>query len=44
MLRKTSTEFAPWYIVESKDKRYARLKALNTVIQAIETRIQEEEK
>ena len=44
MLRKTSTQFAPWYIVESKDKRYARLKALNTVIQAIETRIRDDEK
>ena len=43
MLRKTSTEFAPWYIVESKDKRYARLKALNIVIRAIEDRIAQED-
>ena len=26
MLQKTSTSFAPWYIIESKDKHYARLK------------------
>ena len=43
MLKKTSTEFAPWYIVESKDKRYARLKALNIVIQAIEDRIEKDD-
>ena len=43
MLRKTSTQFAPWYIVESKDKRYARLKALNIVIRAIEDKIREDD-
>ncbi len=39
MLQKTSTEFAPWYVVESKDKKYARLKAINLTIQAIEERL-----
>ena len=34
MLRKTSTTFAPWYILESNDKHYARLKALRIVIDA----------
>ena len=34
MLQKTSTVFAPWYILESNDKRYARLKALRIVIDA----------
>ena len=29
MLQKTSTEYAPWHILESVDKKYARIKALN---------------
>ena len=36
MLFKTSTSYAPWTIVESNDKYYARIKALKTVIEAIE--------
>ncbi|MCQ2500921.1 MAG: polyphosphate:AMP phosphotransferase [Lachnospiraceae bacterium] len=32
MLEKTSTTFAPWYILESVDKQYARIKALKIVI------------
>lgn len=36
MLQKTSTSYAPWHILESNDKRYARLKALKIVIEAIE--------
>lgn len=36
MLRKTNTENAPWHILESVDKRYARIKAMKTVIAAIE--------
>ena len=36
MLFKTSTSYAPWTIVESNDKYYARIKALKTVIDAIE--------
>ena len=35
MLQKTNTTFAPWYILESNDKKYARLKALRIVIDAI---------
>ena len=31
MIQKTSTEFAPWYILESVDKKYARIKALEIV-------------
>ena len=31
MLEKTSTEFAPWYVLESVDKKYARIKALEIV-------------
>lgn len=36
MLQKTNTAYAPWHILESNDKRYARLKALKIVIEAIE--------
>ncbi len=39
MIQKTSTEFAPWHILESNDKRYARLKALRTVIEEIEKKL-----
>ena len=36
MLQKTSTTYAPWHILESVDKKYARLKALRIVIEEIE--------
>ena len=36
MLQKTSTENAPWFIIESNDKKYARIKALRIVIKALE--------
>ncbi len=36
MLEKTSTENAPWFIIESNDKKYARIKALKIVIKALE--------
>ena len=36
MLQKTSTSAAPWHIIESKDKRYARIKAMRILIDAIE--------
>ena len=32
MMKKTNTSFAPWHILESNDKHYARLKALSIVI------------
>lgn len=35
MIEKTSTEFAPWYIIESNDKKYARIKTLEIVIEEI---------
>ena len=40
MIQKTSTEFAPWHILESNDKHYARIKALKTVIKAIEKKLE----
>ncbi|MBQ4232181.1 MAG: polyphosphate:AMP phosphotransferase [Lachnospiraceae bacterium] len=39
MIEKTSTTFAPWHILESNDKHYARIKALKVVIAAIEERL-----
>ncbi len=39
MLFRTSTTFAPWTIVEANDKYYARLKALKTVIDAVESKL-----
>jgi AMP-polyphosphate phosphotransferase len=38
-LQKTNTSWAPWTIVESNSKYYARIKVLKTVIQAIEERL-----
>lgn len=40
MLQKTSTERAPWIIVEGNDKKYARLKVLRTVRRALEARLE----
>lgn len=39
MLDQTSTEYAPWVIVEGNDKYHARLKVLRTVTDAIEERL-----
>ena len=39
MLRMTSNNFAPWTIVESDDKKYARIKALKAINKAIEERL-----
>ncbi|MBR1659156.1 MAG: polyphosphate:AMP phosphotransferase [Oscillospiraceae bacterium] len=41
MLKKTSTENAPWHIIESNDKKYARIKVLRIVIDALERAIDE---
>lgn len=40
MLQKTNTTYAPWVVLESNDKKYARIKALKTVIQAIEEKME----
>lgn len=36
MIQKTSTTYAPWHILESVDKKYARIKALKIVIEELE--------
>lgn len=42
MLMRTSTDYAPWIVVEGNDKYYARVKVLRTVVEAIEARLREE--
>lgn len=39
MIKKTSTTFAPWHVLESNDKKYARIKALEIVIESIERKL-----
>ena len=39
MFRLTSTTFAPWIVLESDDKRYARIKALRIIVSALEDRL-----
>ena len=36
MLQKTSTRNAPWYIIESNDKKYARIRTLKIITEALE--------
>jgi len=42
MIEKTSTEKAPWVIIESNDKYYARIKILRTVVNRIKEELGEE--
>ncbi|MCB0265967.1 MAG: hypothetical protein KDH98_22685, partial [Calditrichaeota bacterium] len=44
MLFRTSSTYAPWTIIESNCKLYARVKALKTVVDAIEQRLKSEKK
>jgi len=37
MVDRTSTEIAPWTLVEAEDKYFARIKVLRTIVKAIET-------
>lgn len=41
MMKYTSTDFAPWHIIEGNDKYYARVKALKIINEAIEARLKE---
>ena len=36
MLQKTSTRNAPWYIIESNDKKYARIRTLKIITEALD--------
>ena len=40
MIEKTSTSFAPWHVLESVDKKYARIKALKIVIDEIKNALE----
>ena len=40
MLQKTSTENAPWFIIESNDKKFARIKTLKIVVDELERAIE----
>ncbi len=39
MIAKTSTTYAPWHILESVDKKYARIKALSIVVEELKKRL-----
>ena len=39
MLARTSTSFAPWHIIQSQDKKFARIQTLNLLIKAIEEKL-----
>lgn len=41
MIVRTSTTYAPWIIVEANSKLYARIKILETVVEALENRMKE---
>ena len=44
MLVRTSTTYAPWTIVEGNSKYFARVKVLETVVEAMEEKIREVKK
>jgi polyphosphate:AMP phosphotransferase len=44
MLQYTSTDFAPWNIIEANDKKYARIKALKIINRMIEERLKKRKK
>jgi AMP-polyphosphate phosphotransferase len=39
MVRRTSTDYAPWHLVEAESKRFARVKVVETVCERIEARL-----
>ncbi len=39
MLKYTNTEYAPWTILAGNDKKYARVQAIKTIVEAIEARL-----
>ena len=36
MVERTSTEYAPWTLIEANDKRHARIKVLKTLCETLE--------
>lgn len=43
MITRTNKEYAPWIVVEGNDKRYERVKVLETFVQAVEKALKEPE-
>ena len=44
MVDRTSTEVAPWTLVEANDKRWARVKVLRTINEALEAAFKKDKK
>ncbi len=40
MVDRTSTEIAPWTLVEADDKRHARIKVLRTLVRRVEAALE----
>jgi polyphosphate kinase 2 (PPK2 family) len=41
MIARTSNEFAPWHLVPSNDKRWARIQVLETFAEALKARLKQ---
>ena len=41
MVDRTSTELAPWTLVEAEDKRFARVKILRTIVDRLDAALDE---
>lgn len=41
MVARTSSEFAPWHMIEGNDKRYARIKILKLLCEALKERLKD---
>ena len=39
MVQRTSTEYAPWNLIEGNNKRYSRVKVIKTYVEALEKRL-----
>ncbi|QJD59046.1 polyphosphate:AMP phosphotransferase [Pseudomonas sp. gcc21] len=39
MVEQTSTDYAPWHLIPSEDKRYARIAVLKTLCETLETKL-----
>jgi AMP-polyphosphate phosphotransferase len=36
MIDRTSTEIAPWFVIEAEDKYFGRIKILRTIVEQME--------
>ena len=44
MVDRTSTEISPWTLVEANDKRWARVKVLRTINEALEAALEKRDR